>query len=286
MKIQTHPTYPYVTIVSFLKTELEKVDLDLCAQPRQTLSKYYNACTIKPTILCNGGFFSMSDGSTMFNYKNEGEQISTSPYATEGMGTINGALIFGKSTCPSFTDFISAYPVLIKDSQKVNITYAQEINYKARRTILGYNADTIFLIAIESPGMDFAQMQDMLIELGVAYAINLDGGGSTKILYNGESITSTMYNRAVDNVVAFYLKPTIIYRVQTGSFSLKANADKFCEKIRALPNKIGAGYSKAYVRKVNGTYKVQVGAFSVKSNAQKVVSDLKSLGYSCFITTL
>ena len=134
--------------------------------------------------------------------------------------------------------------------------------------------------------MDFAQMQDMLIELGVAYAINLDGGGSTKILYNGESITSTMYNRAVDNVVAFYLKPTIIYRVQTGSFSLKANADKFCEKIRALPDKIGAGYAKAYVRKVNGTYKVQVGAFSVKSNAQKVVSDLKSLGYSCFITTL
>ena len=52
----------------------------------------------------------------MFNYKNEGTQISTSPYATEGMGTINGSLIFGKSTCPSFTDFISAYPVLIKDS--------------------------------------------------------------------------------------------------------------------------------------------------------------------------
>lgn len=58
----------------------------------------------------------MSDGSTMFNYKNEGAQISTSPYAIEGMGTINGSLIFGKSTCPSFTDFISAYPVLIKDS--------------------------------------------------------------------------------------------------------------------------------------------------------------------------
>lgn len=104
--------------------------------------------------------------------------------------------------------------------------------------------------------MDFAQMQDMLIELGVAYAINLDGGGSTKILYNGESITSSMYNRAVDNVVAFYLKPTIIYRVQTGSFSLKANAEKFCAQVRALPDKIGAGYAKAYVRKVNGTYKV------------------------------
>jgi exopolysaccharide biosynthesis protein len=90
---------------------------------------------------------------------------------------------------------------------------AQEINYKARRTILAYTETIIYVIAIESPGMNFYEVQNMLMEMDLDYAINLDGGGSTKILENGKSITSTLYNRAVDNVIAFYLKPKVIYRV-------------------------------------------------------------------------
>jgi exopolysaccharide biosynthesis protein len=49
--------------------------------------------------------------------------------------------------------------------------------------------------------------------MNINYALNLDGGGSTKILENGKSITSSLYNRPVDNVIAIYLKPKTIYRV-------------------------------------------------------------------------
>jgi cell division septation protein DedD len=119
--------------------------------------------------------------------------------------------------------------------------------------------------------------------MGVTYAINLDGGGSTKILQKGKSITSAVYNRAVDNVLAVYLKK--LYRVQCGAFSKQINAMSLRTKIRDLPDDIGAGYKNAYVRKIDNYYKVQVGAFSNRLNAQMVLNDLKDKGLDAFITT-
>ena len=92
-----------------------------------------------------------------------------------------------------------------------------------------------------------------------------------------------MYNRAVDNVFAVYLKP--LYRVQAGAFKFESGAKKFLKQIQALPDTIGAGYKNAYIRKVNGLYKVQIGAFSNKSGAEKVKADLAAKGIVSFITT-
>ena len=288
MKIYKHSTYSYVTIVEIPKTEIQTIDMDLCAQPRQTLKKYYDACSVKPTILCNGGFFNMSDGTTCFNYTDDGKIINSTSSYKEGMG-INGNdrdnLLFGEIDKAIYYDFVSAYPVLVKNGKKVAITYATEINYKARRTVLAYDENNIFVIGVDAPGLDFNQLQTILVNMGIDYAINLDGGGSTKILHNGTSLTSTAYNRAVDNVIAFYLKPNTIYRVQVGAYSKKANADTMLQKIKSLNDSIGAGYKNAYVRKIGSYYKVQVGAFSKKTNATKVLNDLKSKGFSAFITT-
>jgi cell division septation protein DedD len=118
------------------------------------------------------------------------------------------------------------------------------------------------------------------LELNVDYAINLDGGGSTKILHDGKSITSTLNNRAVDNVIAFYLLPKKIYRIQVGAFKLKSNANSLLEKVRKE-----AGCQEAYVKCVNGVYKVQVGAFSNKQNAMNLANQLKAKGYNVIITS-
>lgn len=285
MKIYNPINYSYITVVEIPKTEISKFDMALCQQPRQTLKAYYDSCAVKPSIVSNGGFFSMTDGSTAFNYTDEGIIISSNSLYKEGFGTVNGQLKYGVIGQEKFEDFVSGYPVLIKAGAAVPITIASEINYKARRTILAYNKENIFIVAIESPGMNFSQMQSFLRTLKVDYAINLDGGGSTKILRDGKCITKALTNRPVDNIMAIYLKPKVIYRVQLGAFSKKTNADAFLAKIKALPDTINAGYRNAYVRKVGSYWKVQVGAFSVKANATRVVNDLKSKGYNAFITT-
>lgn len=69
-----------------------------------------------------------------------------------------------------------------------------------------------------------------------------------------------------------------LYRVQTGAFSVKKNADALLAKVKA------AGF-ETYMVKVNGLYKVQVGAFSVKANADAMAAKLKAKGFDVYITT-
>ena len=276
----------YTTIFKIPKNEIEVIDFALCNQPRETIDSYYARQDIKPALICNGGFFNMSDGKTIFNFKDNGKYISQAASCAEGMGVRDKNILeFGEHTNREYTDFISGYPVFVKDGREVITNVGSEINYRARRTILAYDKDNVYLVLVDSPGLTFNMVKSLLIgTLKVDYAINLDGGGSTRCLYNGKVAVSSTYNRAVDNVICFYMKPEkVIYRVQVGAFSKKSNADALQEKIRKLPDSIGAGYANAYVRQINNLYKVQVGAFGKKENAQKVVNDLKSKGYEPFI---
>lgn len=70
----------------------------------------------------------------------------------------------------------------------------------------------------------------------------------------------------------------VLYRVQTGAFSVKANADKLAAELK------GKGFD-TYIVQVDGLYKVQVGAYSVRANADAMAAKLTAAGYKNFITT-
>lgn len=69
-----------------------------------------------------------------------------------------------------------------------------------------------------------------------------------------------------------------LYRVQTGAFKSKANADAMLAKVKAK------GFD-TYMVKVRDLYKIQVGAFKVKANAEAMLKKLQAAGFSAFITT-
>lgn len=69
-----------------------------------------------------------------------------------------------------------------------------------------------------------------------------------------------------------------LYRVQTGAFKSKANADAMLAKVKAK------GFD-TYMVKVGDLYKIQVGAFKVKANAEAMMKKLQATGFSAFITT-
>ena len=295
MKIYKHVNNADITVVEFEKSELSKIHFALCQQPRETLSSFYKRQTIKPDVICNGGLFNMADGVTMFEYRTNDKAISTTVKYKIGMGInrATGELEYGNIDEGKFIDFISGYPPLVCNGVRVVTDIAKELDYKARRTALGYNANKIFLVAVEGRGLTFTGLTNIMLGLHCTYAINLDGGGSTKILVKGESITSENYNRAVDNVICFYRKTTInpieepvkkvLYTVQVGAFKSQTNCLALVDRIKRLEDTIGAGYKNAYCKLINGLYKCQVGAFSKKANAQKVVDDLRAKGYNAFI---
>lgn len=277
--------YPYVTIFKIDKKEIDKIDFALCNQPKETLESYYKRQSKKPDLLINGGFFVMSSGDTIFTYRDENKTIVTDPEVLDGMGVKYNNKLEAGIYNTSFRDFINGYPVLVKNGQAVSTVIAKEIDYKARRSVLAYDDNYVYLIAVDSPGLNFNQLKVILLYLKVTDAINLDGGGSTRILKNGERVTSEIFSRPVDNVIAFYLKSSTVYRVQTGAFSKKEYAESYQKKIQALDDQIGAGYKNAYVRFIKNLYKVQVGAFSKQENAIRVLNDLNAKGYNAFITT-
>lgn len=212
MIVYTHPKYKYVRVAEIPKSEIEKIDFATCNQPGESVRNFYNRQQKKPALVTNGGFFGMANGHPCFNFIDEKTSMNACEQYAWGMGIIgDDKLMFGvrgNNTQSSWRDFISGFPCLLSAGHKEAEAkwIGQEINYKARRTLLGYNDTTVFLVVVESPGMKFDACQNLLLGLGVTYAINLDGGGSSKMIAYGNVVTTDWTERAVDNVVAIYLK--------------------------------------------------------------------------------
>lgn len=69
-----------------------------------------------------------------------------------------------------------------------------------------------------------------------------------------------------------------LYRVQTGAYKQKTNADAQLAKVKA------AGFD-TYMVQAGGYYKIQVGAYSKKANADAMAAKLKAAGFDTYITT-
>lgn len=80
----------------------------------------------------------------------------------------------------------------------------------------------------------------------------------------------------VQNRVNELLAPKHYWRVQTGAFKVKENADKLVAQLKAK------GYD-TYVVQVGEFYKVQLGAFSKRENADKLAVKLKLDGFDTYI---
>lgn len=272
-----------ITIVEIPFSEIQTIDFASCNEPYQTLENFKKTHTPTPDVLLNGGFFNLdAKGEPVMDFIDEGiQKADDTTWNSYGFGiTKDNKLIFGRESDGNWKDFLTACPPLVINGKIDTMGIGKST--RARRSIIGYNDTSFFLITIDSPGAGYAQSAQIAISAGCKYAIMLDGGGSTRMICGDKTYAAAKTNRPVDNVIAVYLKKEkIIYRVQLGAFLLKSNADKFCAEIRNLDTT----YASAYVRKVGLYYKVQVGAFSVKENAERMMKDLQSRGYNAFITT-
>ena len=279
----THPTYSYVKILKIPFSSINKIDFALCNQPTETPDSYYKRQLIKPDIITNGGFFSMSNGQTCFSFIDERKTVSSCNYF--GIGIKGNKSLYYSKISEKYRDFIAAYPPLVINGSPYEIDYAKELNYKARRTCIGWSKEYYFVVVVDKPGLNYKSLQEIFLELNADFAINLDGGGSTRLLIDGKRKTSELYARPVDNVMCVYLnkesqtQPQTIYCVQVGAFSKKQNGENLLSELKSK------GFTSAYIKKVGNYYKVQVGAFSVKLNAERLKDQLTSIGYKPFIAT-
>jgi exopolysaccharide biosynthesis protein len=87
-------------------------------------------------------------------------------------------------------------PTLLKNGQKLSIPAQWQTSpSRAARTVIGnYKNDQLLFLVTDghdesgNSGATLAELQDKLVQLGVQDAYNLDGGGSSTLIFNGSVI--------------------------------------------------------------------------------------------------
>ncbi|MBM7854051.1 exopolysaccharide biosynthesis protein [Desulfohalotomaculum tongense] len=109
-------------------------------------------------------------------------------------GSVTGAVVHTKEELMKLNLWqgVSFVPILIQDGKPLPLPKKWQ-HEKQPRTIIGEyaNGDLIMIVvdgrqADWSTGVTLERLQIKLIELGVKEAYNLDGGGSSVFIYNGE----------------------------------------------------------------------------------------------------
>ena len=149
----------------------------------------------------------MSEGKTIWN-------SVTDKDGTPLFGiTDKGVLIVGKYSENELKklnvkEALSFKPILIVNGKKTDLS--KELPGMASRTAIGQKKDgSIILLVIDgrqlgSLGASFQEVQEIMFKLGAINAINLDGGRSTTMYYNGEVVnnpTNTMGERTIPTAV-------------------------------------------------------------------------------------
>jgi hypothetical protein len=239
------------------------------------------------THIINGGLFDMTTFLPCCHLKVDGKVYASESdtYWGYGWNTVNDISIVSNYT--NYNNYIACI-CLIRNSVAEPFYGVQDV---ARgRTAFGIMPDGRFVLycTTDANPIKPSDLRSYFLSLGAKSAILLDGGLSSSCDFNGNVINTS---RPIHNYICFWDKdsvveiPKIIYRVQCGAFSVYANCVNLKTQINSLPDTIGAGYAKAYIRNINGKYKLQIGAFTNRSGAEKVLADLKSKGFNAFITT-
>jgi N-acetylmuramoyl-L-alanine amidase len=208
----------YINIVKIPKDKLKKIDVILCKQPKETLSSVYNRLNPKPSFLLNGGLFAVNNGNSMSSMWDEGKKIVEGYFSDYGLYVKNdGSFGFGNhKQLTNIKDFIGASPSLIIDN-KVNIDLKgltkdkSFTDYRHPRTCIGVDDKYLYLVVVDGRqtgklGMTINELANFGMSLKLKYFINLDGGGSSRLLgLNAKVINSPSENRAVDNCIVFYI---------------------------------------------------------------------------------
>ena len=281
-----NPSRPNIHIIEFPASELKEFKIDMCAQPYEKLDSKlasYKSTTLGiPQILSNASFFATSTGGSIFNLISNSTTYSrnTDSKYLSGFGVTKGnsaqtfdsyKIIQGKVDEYFWRDFMTGYPILVKDS--VAITNAElnsysDINYGAHRNCFGWtkNQEYFFFMAIQE-NCKLNTVRDAIFEFypDVEFAVNLDGGGSTDLYCDGSRITTVDYQRKIDSCISVWLR---------------SDDEREAENNTQEPITPDTPEQQYKIR-----YAVQVGSFSKRENAERMLEELKSKGYDGYIYT-
>lgn len=195
--------------------DIERIEL-YGGTSRKTAAKVYSELEDKPDYIINGGMYDMTSGLTVCDTIVNGAIVNGGNYTNKGFGFRENVFI------PETTErakqngrnyFLGGSPTLLWnrailiDEKGFGRYFCN--SQKAVRIAIGYN-DEELMVSFPSSQKTLPELANIMLDNGCKYAINLDGGGSTRVMHykNGKAtcLSSNKENRANSTWILIYLK--------------------------------------------------------------------------------
>jgi len=230
---------PWITVVIIPFLDIKMIDVLTGKEPVEKPSDVYKRLAVKPTFMINAVMYNTADGKPCTNLVDEGKRLSYG-FSTFGLVTQNdGSFSFADyKTVKGCKDFAGGGPALIKNGIiAIDVDLGASFMGYNPRSAIGRTEFAFIIITIDGrqtvenivyPGMTIKQLADYMLSMGCIDAINLDGGGSTRLLHKGVTINTPCKDRAVDTTMCFNLKEGVTemeaaHRVYISASTQKTN---------------------------------------------------------------
>ena len=188
-------------IVSISNDEIDKIDIVQLGG--RTMKQWYDKKINKPDYMINASLWDKNGaiGTIWQNGKlvrNEGTGY--------GFGiNKSGCFHFGNPWDTAWNNYITGYPALIKDGKIMpDSVDSYVMTSKNKRSVIASAGNNIYLIATNE--MTVAQLRKFLADNGYYNAINLDGGGSSRLMVGANAVNAPTGDRIIPNAIAVWLK--------------------------------------------------------------------------------
>lgn len=170
---------------------------------RMTMGQWHAEQEDKPRYMINASLWD-TKGSIGTIYidgalqRNEGNGF--------GFGTQDGnTFAFGTPWDRKWRDYITGYPGLIHDGKAVDGDVTKDVRVSVtRRAAVAEKDDRLFLVTAKALTLDGFRQE--LLNFGFENAINLDGGGSARLMIDGKAVNDPTDDRACKLAIAVWTK--------------------------------------------------------------------------------
>lgn len=170
---------------------------------RMTMGQWYTQQANKPKYMLNASLWDTRGSIGTIYLDGKIQRDEGNGY---GFGTQDGRIFgFGRPWDRKWTDFITGYPALIRDGVGTDGEVTKDVRVSVtRRAAVAEKDNRLFLVTGKNLSLDgFGQE---LLNFGFENAINLDGGGSARLMIDGKAVNDPTDDRACKLAIAVWTK--------------------------------------------------------------------------------
>ena len=193
-------TYKNLTIVPIPTEKIRRVGIvDLGGL---TMGEWYARQEDKPDAMING---SLWDSKGAIGTIWEDGQLQRNEGGGFGIGEVGSGWAFGEPWEQPWENYITGTPALIRGGKATGDHMPLERDEVASTRRSAVCGAGLFLYLVTGQGLTLKEFTQQLQSFGMYQALNLDGGGSSRMMVRGDAINAPTDNRRCPNAVAVWL---------------------------------------------------------------------------------